>query len=99
NCWTVGQRIAEGNTQLDYVGAGLHQRLDDWGRTLDGRESYRDVRHQRDPAGLAECLKSGCNSTHSVTPNASATVSISLSPRPLTLTTRISSVLIFGARL
>ena len=82
---TVGHRIGEGHAELDHVGAAVGKRLEDGERGCiigvaggdEGDEAGAARRAER-----AEAPIDAARRRHRVTPRCSATVKMSLSPRP-----------------
>ncbi len=89
----VGHRIGERHAKLEYVGARRHQRLHDRQRRRERWIARRDIGNQRGTPGLAQPRKRCIDAIQGFAFRASrsATVAMSLSPRPERLTSRIRS--------
>lgn len=88
NRGAVGHRIGERHPQLDHIGAPRHERVED----RRGRRRVRIARGDETYQRRAILGKGFGKAGHISTPSASATVKISLSPRPETLTRIIASL-------
>src|SRR5260221_7320787 len=88
----VGHRVGERYAELDDVGARLDQRLHQRHGKRWMRIARRDVGNERLALRLRERLEAALDARHqSFVPERSATVCMSLSPRPERLTSRIAS--------
>src|SRR5690606_2591437 len=94
----VRHRIGEGHADLDEVGAGAGQRLQDRERGFGIRIAGRDEGHERRAALGAAGGKAPVDTAHqNCPPRMSATCGTSLSPRPERLTTMMWSCGFCGA--
>src|SRR6202008_2787944 len=94
----VGHRVREGNAELDDGGAGLDQRAHERHRERGVRIARGDIGNERLALVARQSLEPALNARHqSFVPERSATVCMSLSPRPERLTRRIASFFIAGA--
>src|SRR5262249_18675700 len=94
----VGHRIGERHAELEDVGARLHQRPHERHGERRMRIAGGDVRDQGLALRFRERLEAALDARHqSFFPARSATVCMSLSPRPERLTSRIESFGIDGA--
>ncbi|MPN02541.1 hypothetical protein SDC9_149757 [bioreactor metagenome] len=96
----VSHRIGERDAQFDHVGAGFDQGMHQWHGQVCARITRGDERNQRLAALAIQAFESFLNARHQKTiPDFSATVCMSLSPRPERLTSRILSLPSVGANL
>ena len=94
----VGHRVGERHAELDHVGAGGNEPVQDRLHRVARRISGGDVRYQRGAPRGAELRERGVDPIHwNARPERSATVAMSLSPRPERLTRRILSCGIVAA--
>src|SRR6185436_4952345 len=88
----VGHRVGERHAEFDDVGARLHQAVHERHRQRGVRIARHDVLDERLALRLRERLETALDARHqSFFPERSATVCMSLSPRPERLTRRIES--------
>src|SRR5688500_8321898 len=95
----VGHRIGERHAELEDVGARLHQSAHQRHRQRGMRIAGRNVGNERLALVAPEGLESALDARHlqNLSPMRSATVCMSLSPRPERLTSRIASFGMVGA--
>src|SRR3546814_235474 len=97
NRGAVRHRIGKGHAKLDDVRAARDQRIQHFAGARGRGIAAGDEGDERGPALIAAFLETGGKAVaHSFTPSASATVKMSLSPRPDRLMTTIWSLSIFG---
>ena len=96
----VGHRVGKRHTELDDIGTRRDQGVHDRQRHGKRRIAHRDVRNEPRAAGGAELDEGGVDPVHAAEPaDRSATVFMSLSPRPERFTSRILSRSIVAASL